>query len=129
MSLASVLVDTGHFTHEGSTGARVNGKTPVVPVSSQQFSCRASNPSTTELRNDQVQFQEYQRDITLLTDIVYADGRTPIDLHENWRVVVEAGPYAGMYVMMGEPTPIRKKGIDDVIAYQFALRHYDAVGR
>lgn len=121
MSINSVLVDRAHTVTRGPTGPKVAGQTPMGDVDGPTFKCRVSSPQPDELRRDQVQFTEYVRDLSMLAAKKDANGDA-LELEANDRVEVESGPYAGIYSVMGQPTPIRKKGRDTVIAWSVALK-------
>lgn len=121
MSLQSALVDVAHTVHRGPVGPSVHGTTPMGDIYSPDFKCRVSAPNTQELRTDQIQFEQATRDVTVLTGLKYIDG-SDLVLDKDWKLVIDTGPYAGEYELLGDPEPIRKK--IDMIGYNVAARRY-----
>lgn len=108
MSLRSALVDRAH-TWQRIAGATDDYGEPTYTDSfGPQFRCRVSTPEAQEIRNDQIEFTQYVRDLTLLCGVRAEDG-TDLVIEADDRIVVETGVFAGTYDVVGEPTPIRKK--------------------
>lgn len=122
MGINGALVDTAHFEWTGATGPRVNGKTPYATQTSATIKCRASTPTPQELRTDAIQFEQYSRDITVLMALKTTTGADPAPSAKK-RFVIETGPFAGTYVIQGDPKPIRAKS--KMIAWQLACRAYE----
>lgn len=121
MGLRSVLVDRAHTVTRGPVGPKVGGQTPMGDIDGPTFRCRISSPQPDELSRDNVRFTEYVRDLTMLTDTEDLNGNA-IEIDADDRVVIESGPYEGEYSIMGQPTPVRKKRRDSVIAWNVALK-------
>ena len=123
MALTSALVDKAHTIHRGPVGPKVRGDQPMGDVPSTAFKCRVSKPDAREIENDKIAFTEYTRDVTMLTGTKRIDGTT-LEIKESWRVVIEDGPFAGTYEVIGDPTVIRKKQRDSILGYTVALKMY-----
>jgi hypothetical protein len=121
MGLQSALVDQGHTTRRTATGPKVRGETPMGTVESVPFKCRASKPEPSELRQDQLRFTEYTRDVTLLTGTKDTQQQDLV-WEADWRIVIEDGPFEGEYEIIGDPTPIRAK--TRMLGWTLALREF-----
>lgn len=121
MGLTSALVDTAHVIAREAIAERVAGETQMATVRKPAFKCRVSDPQPEELRTDRILWQQYTRDLTMLCGLRNIDGDDFVLKADN-RIVVESGPYAGEYHILGKPDPIRKKR--KLIGYNIALREH-----
>lgn len=108
MSMRGALVDRAHVLEvsEGAIDAYGEGALSAAP--SVTFRCRVSKPDPREVRNNDIEFTQYERDLIMLVGMKDEDG-TLIALEADDRVVVEDGVFAGTYDIVGKPVPIRKK--------------------
>lgn len=123
MGLTSALVHQARTVSRSpvSGGTKVAGETPYTTVNGTQFACRISSPSSNEIRQDQTHFTEYVRDVTCLVGMVDTAGVT-LAPKADMQIEVMGSPYAGMYKVMGKPTPIIKKV--DQIGWIIALKEF-----
>lgn len=121
MGFQSVLVDTAHVVAREAIGEKIAGETQMGTVRKPAFQCRISSPRPDELSQDRIIFTQYVRDLTLLCGMKNVDG-DPYSLMANQRIVIESGPYAGEYSIMGKPDPIRKKRVQ--IGWNIALKEH-----
>lgn len=121
MGFQSVLVDTAHVVAREPVGEKIAGETQMGTVRKPPFKCRISSPQPDELNTDRIMFPQYIRDLTMLCGMKNVDGDlyTPKADH---RIVVESGPYAGEYSVVGKPDPIRKKRTQ--IGWNIALKEH-----
>lgn len=121
MALGSVLVDRARVVERVAAAAKVEGRTPMVPVTGAWFRARLFLPMTRE--EEAASRPSHKRSVkvpTLLYGIRDLEGE-PITLREDTKVQVNSGLDVGVYEVTGIEV-IRKKGRNSILCHQAQLR-------
>ena len=108
VGLRGAMVDRGRFLRRGKAGDRVGGETPHGTRKSAFFKCRVSEVNDREVRDNDIRFTQYQRDVTIIADIKDELSRG-LRTKSDMRIEIESEHFSGIYRIVGKPQRVRAK--------------------